>query len=484
MRAAAGAVMRGDQMAENEGEAVPRSSFERTANSDPAAGNRLQPLAPRGISASGGVPLERRLAEEHHCSWRREPSGESPVTRRRIWHALGLFSSIAGAATVACSGAVWTPGPVDQVLALCYPTSGDLKNVSSSSDLRDALSSASPGDHIVVAPGTYSGNFNLRRDGSASNPIVVKAASSSNRPRLAGRFLLEGDYGVLEGFDFTGSGRIEVTGSFNRATRNLVEDFSQTAIYIKEGAVANRVDHNEIGNMRKVGSSGVYGIRINIAGGTKDNRIDHNYLHDFPDQGRNGHEPIRLGIYHPDRLSRTLIDHNLLVRTLSDGETIGIKGSVNRIVNNTVVDGRYASNRQGGWNLWKNNWFENTDLRIYGKGNQIIGNHLVNGAIHLLKGSITQGEIDDALRRGRSPADNEPVAENTLVVGNSGGWIYVGAKYRESTMPNGTRLEANSSEVVKKTKADETAQSSIDYGTVRKLTTSDVGLDAPDPTCQ
>jgi hypothetical protein len=55
------------------------------------------------------------------------------------------------------------------------------------------------------------------------------------------------------------------------------------------------------------------------------------------DQGRNGHEPIRLGIYHPDRLSRTLIDHNLLVRTLSEGETIGIKGNGNRIIANTII---------------------------------------------------------------------------------------------------------------------------------------------------
>jgi hypothetical protein len=237
--------------------------------------------------------------------------------------------------------------------------------------------------------------------------------------------------------------------------------------------------------MRIVGDGGVYGIRINIAGGTRDNRIDHNYLHDFPEQGRNGHEPIRLGIYHPDHLSRTLIDHNLLVRTVSEGETIGIKGNGNSIIGNTLIDGKYASNRIGSNNLWKNNWFENTGLRVYGKGNEIIGNHLVNAAIHILRGSTTQDEVDEALRMHRSPVERDPVSEDTMIAGNSGGSIHIGVKYKQPILPKNTLVNSNASKIIKETHAEiyESRETPIDYGAARKLTVSDVGQHASDPSC-
>jgi hypothetical protein len=182
-----------------------------------------------------------------------------------------------------------------------------------------------------------------------------------------------------------------------------------------------------------------------------------------------------------------LIDHNLLMRAKAEGEIIGLKTSSNRVLGNTVTNtGGYFSNRHGHDNVWKNNWLDGTDLRVYGKGTQIIGNHLVNANIHLLRGTLTQDELEDAYRNGRKPTSTEPIAEDTVLVGNSGGSIHLGSKYDGPLPVENTRLEANRSRIVKKKDAGtyESAEASIDYGTALKLTTSDVGLNAPDPSCQ
>ena len=80
---------------------------------------------------------------------------------------------------------------------------------------------------------------------------------------------------------------------------------------------------------------------------------------------------------------------------------------------------------------------------------------------------------------------NEPVAEDTLLVGNSGGSIYIGTKYDGPLPVKNARLEANAARIVKKHHVNtyESEETSIDYGTARKLTPSDVGLNATDPSC-
>jgi hypothetical protein len=365
-------------------------------------------------------------------------------------------------------------------LALCYPKSGTTKNVSSASQLSSALSSASPGDHIVVASGSYGGNITMNRSGTAENPIVIKAASTSNRPRFTGRITINGDYTVFEGLEFTGSGGFVVFGKRNRITRNYIHNFTGSAIRIEEGDF-NRVDHNEIADQAGRG----HGLHNLSVYGADDNRFDHNYLHDLPDQDQNGNEPIYTG--HSGgtaqvviRPSRILIDHNLLVRARAEGEVIGIKSSAVRVIANTSIDSDgYFSNRVGDKNEWRNNWIEGSDLRVYGRDTKIIGNHVVGGAIHLLKGSAT---IDNF----RSPEANDPVAENTLVVGNSGGSIVLGEKYGAPLPVRNTRLEANQSTVrkVSHVGTTESNTASVSVGTAKKLTTSEVGLNAPDPSCQ
>jgi Chondroitinase B len=467
---------------------MPRGAAHCIADLDPLARRDLRRPAMRAISMLGGLRTALRLAQERPWSPPPEPSRQSSRPGRRTRIAFGLFSIVA-TATMACPGAAFGHGQIEGALALCYPKSGNTKHVSSGAELEDALSTASPGDHIVVAAGTYSGNFSLSGNGTASDPIVIKAASSSERPRMTGTFTFSGNYGVLEGFEFTGEGSVHVQGGdFNRVTRNYIHDFSGEGVYVHQ-AQSNRIDHNEIADQTVPGLRAItIAIKRRDPRFAYDNRVDHNYIHDLPNQRKNGHEPIYVGTAFGSWVNtRALIDHNLLVRAKAEGEIIGIKASSNQIIGNTVTDtGGYFSNRHGSDNVWKNNWLDGTDLRVYGKGTWIIGNHVVNANIHLLRGTLTQDEFDDAYRNHKKPNTNQPVAENTFVVGNSGGKIYLGAKYNSPLPVKNTRLEANASEIVLSNAAStyKSAETSIDYGAARRLTPTDVGLNAHDLSCQ
>ena len=470
------------------GKVMARSSVHGVAELDPAAPRGVRPPAMRAISELAALRTARRLAEGQRRLLPPRPPGQSPGTKRRPRLACRLLLLVA-TATMAWAGQAFGHAQIADALALCYPKSGNIKHVASRAELEDALSTAAPGDHIVVAPGTYSGNLTLRRSGTASDPIVIKAASSSDRPRMTGKFTLSGDYGVLEGFEFTGEAGVYIKdGDFNRVIRNYIHDFSRQAIHVHQ-AQNNRIDHNEIADQKVPGKRA---ITIAITRGddsdfVSDNRIDHNYIHDLPAQGKNGHEPIYVGSgvgMWADTL--TLIDHNLLERAKAEGEIIGLKTSSNRVVGNTVIQtGGYFSNRLGRGNVWKNNWLDGTGLRVYGKDTQIIGNRMVNASIYLLRGTLTHGELAHAYRNGAKPKANEPVAEDALLVGNSGGSIYIGTKYDGPLPVKNARLEANVARIVKKHHVNtyETEETSIDYGAARKLTPSDVGLNATDPSC-
>jgi hypothetical protein len=78
-------------------------------------------------------------------------------------------------------------------------------NVSSSTQLNAALSNAQPGDHIVLANATYTGNRTLSRAGTAQAPIVVKAASKHGAVISGGTITLAGAFTGVYGLQFTGS---------------------------------------------------------------------------------------------------------------------------------------------------------------------------------------------------------------------------------------------------------------------------------------
>ena len=184
-------------------------------------------------------------------------------------------------------GRMELPSPAQTPL-LCFTCSNHNIAVSNSAQLQAVLSNAGPGTCIAVDGGTYNGSFRLGRMGTASAPIVVQAKQGS-MPVFTGSFQLSGQYGILSGLRFQ-RGSVEVSGRFNRVSRNILDRSPGTAISLS--GQNNRVDHNEII------AAGTWGIRVMAGsrdGATHSNRVDRNYLHDMTGKKANAHEGIQLG---------------------------------------------------------------------------------------------------------------------------------------------------------------------------------------------
>jgi len=77
-------------------------------------------------------------------------------------------------------------------------------NVASISELNSAISSALPGDNIILADGTYSGQMSLSANGEVGNLITVRAETLGGVNITSGGVTISGSYMVLQGFNFIG----------------------------------------------------------------------------------------------------------------------------------------------------------------------------------------------------------------------------------------------------------------------------------------
>ena len=115
----------------------------------------------------------------------RSATGSSPL----VWGAIQ-----AGGGQV--SGDLSFPGSSE------YPDPLRTANVSTAAELSAALASAQPGDHIVLADGTYGGSgFSTSAAGTPSNPIVIRA-SNKLLARLTASLTASHAWYILWGLDF------------------------------------------------------------------------------------------------------------------------------------------------------------------------------------------------------------------------------------------------------------------------------------------
>jgi len=92
--------------------------------------------------------------------------------------------------------------------------------VSTAAQLKTALASATAGQTITLADGTYSGTFTLATNGTSGNPITLtgsrKAILTSGSKSSGYGLHVTGDYVTLAGFSVTNSGKgIVLDGSSN-----------------------------------------------------------------------------------------------------------------------------------------------------------------------------------------------------------------------------------------------------------------------------
>lgn len=233
-------------------------------------------------------------------------------------------------------------------------------NVSSSSQLSSALSNAQPGHRIVLANGTYTGDFTVSgRNGTAVNGISIEAANVgqaligsgstfriTNCSYLTISGLMFNWQGSGETFQFRGSSHhCRLTRSTFGPSSHSESSNSQTWIFVGDDCYHIRIDHNEI---RNKGTSGngvrVYGSFAKVDAGQGSSagcrwvRIDHNIFRSIKPEVGNDKEPIRYGV---STMSRTIangvIERNVLVDCICEPELISVKMGGIRVSGNVML---------------------------------------------------------------------------------------------------------------------------------------------------
>jgi poly(beta-D-mannuronate) lyase len=325
--------------------------------------------------------------------------------------------------------------------------------------LMAAISSARPGDHIVLRNGIYDNtswltsrglkNMLVRGiDGTAEAPIVISAETIGGvEIRGPGGFRFdEVAHLIVRGFKFTHSqdnaGSSDDTAiqcdlcSNVRFTRNLFELNTSSRISAEWLSISsgqsdhNRIDHNSFKNKT------TRGVFLLIFG--KHTVVDHNYFYNHNYSGGNGGECIRIGNSENglvDYYSR--IEYNLFEKCNGDMEAISVKSSSNTFKANTF---RYNEGsltfRHGNNNIADGNFFLSGEngIRSYGHDHLIVNNYFgsLTGTGSLTPLVIGSGTVEEDLSRSNSEhsrSRNVVVAFNTFY-NNQDTYLRIGEDFR------------------------------------------------------
>jgi len=293
-----------------------------------------------------------------------------------------------------------------------------------------AIAAATPGDRILVAPGTYAESVTITLD------KLRLVAAKPGQPKLTGRLTLRCDDTLIEGLSWSGQNGGAVVNIYGK--RNIVR----------------KCCFREFG--RKYACKGIW---IRQTGDHGDNRIEHCLFEDWTGHGssscikvsQDGSEKaftgtvIRHNIFRRGNRSGNNTAIQIFCPTLVEGNIIydcvdGIegKGGGNTIRDNVVFrcSGAEAmSNRSGSNNRFENNLlFENTlAWEIYSGSNNTWRKNLVlncrmiarikRGGPNGFRGMVVEENLFSANRRGFSwedvtcPADHIHFRNNTFIGG-------------------------------------------------------------------
>jgi hypothetical protein len=338
-----------------------------------------------------------------------------------------------------------TPSPNEDI-----PQPLRVINVSSSSQLTSAISSSQPGDHIVLADGSYSISKVTGKSGTANNPIVIKAANPLKATISNGQLELSScAYMIFSGLRWTTGSTIKLTGSHHcRLTRsyfNLVQSSSGHWILIQgeEASHHNRIDHNTFEGKSQAGNY------ISFYGSSKMStydRIDHNYFRDNGPRVANEKEAIRVGWSQISMSSGyTTIEYNLFENIDGDPEIISVKSCDNVIRYNTFRTSLgVVCARHGNRNSFYGNFFlggQRTGvfdgkvigtggIRLYGQDQKVYNNYFegLTGTGYDASLQIDGGDVDKSGSLNAHWRVYRAIVVNNTFVNNSYG-IEIGKNY-------------------------------------------------------
>jgi len=346
----------------------------------------------------------------------------------------------------------WLADPAGSTADPELPTPLRTIDVANATQLANALSNARPGDHIVLANGTYTGNFTLTVPGTAANPIVVRAANKLGAV-VSGGFRIRADHQILWGLVFGNNSGIQTwTGNSCKVLRCKFDGGIQSndASTIELRGADCEIARCEFANHRS------RAITVDVNGGARRALIRYNWFHDVVDNGSNFNAAIRIGESSLDEntTASCIVEYNLFERyDARYGETVALKSCDNTVRFNTLIDCRISAiqSRVGhrnaiNANLVKDQTGAAGGIRVMDRDNVLLGNVLIGSGMRLEIFAGNRGP--DERDNDYSPPAYYPAAWNTILAGNRGN-VLVGAYYGSATPPmtvnaKNTIIEAHS----------------------------------------
>jgi len=339
------------------------------------------------------------------------------------------------------------------LLLLCLPSSlwcAEWK-VQNQDELVEAMTNASPGDIIWMAPGNW---VNLEADlhfaGEKGQPVIVRAREPG-RTLISGntRIRMTGSHGQLEGLSFhearavEGASALIDIGSRETSAKHLritncsfrfcnPGDPATRYAWIRLRGRHHRIDHNEFAGQNHSGVT----VQVRVDEASPEHRIDHNLFRDRAPGEGNGFEMIQIG-QSTDSMKRggCRVEDNWFVEC--DGETEIISSKTNEnLIRRNFFDrcSGTVTLRHGKNSVVENNTFRGEGkpgsggIRVVDSGHRIAHNTFsgltgrTGGVIVLYTG------IPDSPLNGYFPA-HHAVIRNNRFEANTGNGIYLNGGY-------------------------------------------------------
>ena len=153
------------------------------------------------------------------------------------------------------------------ILTICTAKAETI-NCSDVDCIKSAMANAQPGDEIIIQPGTYATEGKVQDldsgiwvfylasvNGTESNPITLRGASSTNLPVLTGSrdgdiLLVSGDHWIIKDLEISGNDRGILThqANYNQFINLTLANFNTEALHLRANSSNNLVQNCTITN--------------------------------------------------------------------------------------------------------------------------------------------------------------------------------------------------------------------------------------------
>ncbi|MFE4569631.1 chondroitinase-B domain-containing protein [Paenibacillus chitinolyticus] len=427
------------------------------------------PSAPAGVSASpsgaGAVKLTWTAvpsAAGYKVNMSANAGGPfttlnaSPVTATE-YTAAGLTPGQTYYFTVSAvnaSGESAASAPVSAV-----PLASAKPPVTTTAELLTRLNAAVPGEVIELADGSYTGFTVRSRNGTAQNPIVVKAQHKGKAVFASTGLTVEtSSYITIQDMEFrmnpqdkwinlNGSNNIRITNNYFHSQNTTTAADKSNWIYIKgTNSHHNRIDHNLMENKRDRGKFILFdGVSSRPEGSiipyeiTRYDTVEYNVFRNTLERQSNESEPIRIGVSVLSGLdAHATIQYNVFDHCDSDTEIVSVKSGANTIRYNYFVESLGSvtlrtgsgSSVYGNMFIGKGRQVTSTDpddaplgtggVRVYGENHKVYNNYFegLTGTNWDATLAFTTGDNDN-MTGPIDPTNNHYIAKNIVIANNT-----------------------------------------------------------------